>query len=270
MVCTIQIDFSPQASEKPLGLPQITQGWQSALNIAKANGRPLPDVAANTSYAPMRHTQTSGDPRIGLTKGAMVETLDGAKPVERLKAGDLLRTGSGAFRPLRHVFCIDLASPCRAIRINAEALGPGVPKTGIRLPREQQIHVTSDIARGMFGQEGALVPVHLLTTLPGICAAQVKERVHYLLLMDRQDTVLTRGVPVETLAPCARNLALVPPHMRKAITRLCPDFVQDKPEAALHLKMPKIKRQKRLVNKHANAGTPLLGDEPASVENKTG
>jgi hypothetical protein len=270
MACTTKIDFTPQVSEKPLGLPHITQGWHAALNIAKANGRPLPAVAANASHAPTKHPEDGANSRIGLTKGALVETLDGPKPVEKLKPGDLLRTGSGAFRPLRHVFRVELDAPRRAIRINAEALGTGLPKKGIRLPRDQQIHVTSDIARRMFGQEGALVPAHLLTTLPGISAARIKEQVHYLLLMDRQDTVLTRGVPVETLAPCARNLDLVPPHMRKAITRLYPGFGQDKPTAALHLKVPKIKRQKRLVHKHANSGTPLLGDDPTSVENKTG
>lgn len=271
MECTPKIDFSPQASEKPLGLPQITQGWHAALNIiAKANGGPVPAVAANASHAPTKHPEDCAKARIGLTKGALVETLDGHKPVERLKPGDLLRTGSGAYRPLRHVFRVDLDAPRRAIRIRAEALGPGLPEKGIRLPRDQQIHVTSDIARRMFGQKGALVPAHLLTTLPGITTARIKEQVHYLLLMDRQDTVLTRGVPTETLAPCARSLDLVPPHLRKAITRLYPGFGQDKPRAALPLKVPKTKRQKRLVNKHANSGTPLLGEKTASLETKTG
>ena len=270
MACTTKIDFSTQASEKPLSLPQITQGWHAALNIAKANGRPLPAVAANASHTPTKHPQDCANPRIGLTQGALIETLDGPKRVESLQPCDLLRTGSGAYRPLRHVFRIALDAPRRAIRISAEALGPGLPEKGIRLPRDQQIHVTSDIARHMFGQEGALVPAHLLTILPGITAAKVKEQVHYLLLMDRQDTVLTQGVPIETLAPCARNLDLVPPHLRKAITRLYPGFADDKPKAALHLKVPRTKRQKRLLNKHATSGTPLLGAQSASLENKTG
>ncbi|MRU14242.1 hypothetical protein FDP25_02250 [Roseovarius sp. A21] len=270
MACTTKIDYTPQVSEKPLGLPQITQGWQAALNIAKATGRPLPAVAANAPDAPTKAPEDNANARIGLTKGAVIETLDGPKPVENLKPGDLLRTGSGAYRPLRHVFRVELDAPRRAIRINAEALGPGLPEKGIRLPRDQQIHVTSDIARRMFGHEGALVPAHLLTALPGIAAARVKDRVHYLLLMDRQDTVLTRGVPTETLAPCARNLDLVPAHLRRAITRLYPGFGQDKPKAARHLNVPKTKRQKRLVHKHANSGTPLLGDDPAPEDHKTG
>ena len=124
----------------------------------------------------------------------------------------------------------------------------------------------------MFGEAGALVPAHLLTALPGISAARIRDRAHYLLLLDTQDTILTCGVPTEALAPCARSLALVPPHLRKAMTRLYPGFEQDRPEGASQLNVPKAKRQKRLVQKHASSGAPLLDETEGSAppRDKTG
>ena len=77
---------------------------------------------------------------------------------------------------------------------------------------------------------------------------------------------------LEALAPCARSLALVPPHLRKAMTRLYPGFEQDRPEGASQLNVPKAKRQKRLVQKHASSGAPLLDETEGSAppRDKTG
>ncbi|WP_306151135.1 Hint domain-containing protein [Roseovarius sp. MMSF_3281] len=260
MVCTIKIDFAPQASNTQLGLPQITHGWHAALNVAKSTGGPLPDVAANAPDTPTRTDAATPNPRIGLTKGTMIDTLDGPKPVQDLKPRDMLRTGHGSYRPLRHLFPITPETPRPAIRIDAGALGEGLPVKNLRLPTDQQILVTSEIAQKMFGDGGVLVPVRLLTALGRVKPARLDADRLYLLLLDQQDTVLANGVPVETLAPCAANLGLLPPHLRTALTRLFPGFADSHPEVAKRLKVPRLKRQKRLVRRHANAGRALLDD----------
>ncbi len=266
MECITKIDFAPQVSTTHLGLPQITQGWHAALNVAKSTGCPLPDVAANAPDAPTQAHDATLNPGIGLTKGTMIDTLDGPKRVENLKPRDMLRTAQGTYRPLRHLFQITPEAPRPAIRINAGALGAGLPAKNLRLPANQQILVTSEIAQKMFGEGGALVPARILTTLDGIKPARFHAELLYLLVLDKQETVLANGVPVETLAPCAANLELLPPHLRGALTRLYPSFAETNPEAAQHLKAPRLKRQKRLIQRHANSGRTLL-DAPQDKPN---
>lgn len=268
MACITRIDCDPAVALPVFGLGQTPQGWHAALNVAKATGKSLAEIPANDPDTPDTRPNDTPQPFVGLAQGTMIDTLDGPKPVEDLKPRDVLRTGSGRCRPVHHILRIDQDDAIRhaMIRIKAGALGPNLPARNMRLPRNQKILVRSEIAQRMFGQGGSLVAARFLTDLRDITKAKPRHcpRTIYLLLLEIQDTILADGIPTETLAPCAENLALLPAHLRTALARMYPGFAQDSCATALQVQAPRPKRQKRLIARHIHSGTPLIGEE--SVE----
>jgi len=273
MTCITRIDCDSATPMPELALGQVTQEWHAALNVAKASGKSLTDVSANDPNAPDGLSDVTAEPRFGLPEGTLIDTLAGQKPIEALKPRDILRTGGGGFRPVRHILRIDRDKATRhaMIRIKAGAFGPNLPSRNTRLPRDQKILVRSKIAQRMFGQGGALVAAHVLTHLPDVALAKSKHCPGslYLLLLDEQDTILANGIPTESLAPCAANLTVIPAHLRKALTRLYPGFSQDETTAGLPWRLPKTKRQKRLIQRHAKSGAPLIGTPDKETEAET-
>jgi hypothetical protein len=241
--------------------------------VAKASGKSLSDVPTNDTSAPDTLSEDAATPCVGLPQGTLIETLDGPKPVEDLKPRDVLRTGNGHSRPLRHILRIDRddATHHAMIRIKAGALGPDRPARDTRLPMDQTILVRSDIAQRMFGEAGSLVAAHFLTDLPDVTMAKPKHcpGTVYVLLLEDQDTILANGIPAETLAPCAANLALLPAHLRTALARMYPRFAQETCAIAQQLQAPKAKRQKRLVKRHARSGFPLIGEDSGAQPAET-
>lgn len=269
MACITRIDCDSATPMPALALGQVTQGWHAALNVAKASGKSLTDVSANDPSAPHEEPDDTAPPRVGLPEGTLIDTLAGQKPVEALKPHDILRTGSGAYRPLRHILRIDHDEAPRdvMIHVKAGAFGPNLPSRNTRLPRDQKVLVRSEVAKQMFPEGGAFVAAHVLTHLPDVTAAPSKQCQGslYLLLLDEPETILANGIPTDTLAPCAANLTVIPAHLRKALTKLYPGFSQDKAASGLQWRLPLVKRQNRLVKRHAKSGAPLLAlPEPES------
>lgn len=262
MACITRIDHDSATPMPELALGQVTQKWHAALNVAKASGKPLTDISANDPSAPDAPPEVTTEPCVGLPEGTLIDTLAGQKPIEALKPRDILRTSRGGYRPVRHILRIARNETSRhaMTRIKAGAFGPNLPSQNTRLPRDQKILVRSEIAQHMFDQGGALVAAHVLTNLPDVTVAKSKHcsGVLYLLLLDEQDTILANGIPTESFAPCTANLTVVPVHLRKVLTRLYPGFSQDQTAAGLPWRLPKIKRQKRLIQRHSKTGAPLL------------
>jgi len=245
-----------------MALGQVSKDWHAALNVAKASGKSLTDVSANDPNAPDGLSDDTAEPRVGLPEGTLVNTLAGQKPVESLKPRDILRTESGGYRPLRHILRIDRngANRYAMIRIKAGAFGPNLPSRNTCLPRDQTVLVRSEIAQQMFPAGGALVTAKALPHLPDVTVAKSKH-CHgslYLLLLDEPDMILANGIPTDSFTPCAANLAIIPAHLRKALTKLHPGFSQDKATPGLPWRLPHIKRQRRLIKRCARSNAPLL------------
>jgi hypothetical protein len=273
MACITRIDCDSATPLPALALSQVAQEWHAALNVAKASGKSLADVSANDPSAPHGESDATAQPRVGLPEGTLIDTLAGEKPVESLKPHDLLRTCSGRYRPLRHILHIDHdnASHDAMIHINAGAFGPNVPSRDTQMPRDQKILVRSGFAKQMFPEGGAFVAAHVLTHLPDVTVARSKQ-CHgslYLLLFDEPDTILANGIPTNTLLPCAANSAVIPAHLRKALTKLYPGFSQDNTASGLPWRLPLDKRQHRLIKRHAKSGAPLLAVPDRESEAQT-
>jgi hypothetical protein len=198
--------------------------------------------------------------------GTRIATPDGEVPVEMLRPGDPVLTAAGQARPVR--LCL---SRCvrpeafaqeprlRPVRIEAGALGGGLPHRTLRVSRQHRMLVTSPIVRRMFGTSEVLIPAVRLLGLPGIRSETPAGALTYVhLVLDRHEVILAEGAPSETLLlgpeaarrlePAAlREIELVFPGV--TVTRLCEPA---RPIPAGH-------RQRGLVRRHRRNGMALTG-----------
>jgi hypothetical protein len=92
----------------------------------------------------------------GLAEGAMVMTLTGPVPVERLVPGDRILTRSGALR--LHSVQIRTEERARMVHVSAAALGTDRPEADITLAADQSILVRDWRAQAMTGKDTAMIP----------------------------------------------------------------------------------------------------------------
>ncbi|OYV75806.1 MAG: hypothetical protein B7Z74_00905 [Deltaproteobacteria bacterium 21-66-5] len=127
--------------------------------------------------------------------GTRIATTQGAVPVERLRAGDRVRTAGGAARPVRWIGWrgVDLVrhpDPRRAqpIRILADAFADGVPSRDLLLSPD---HAVFD--------RGRLIPIRLLVNDATIRRETSRRRVTYFHVeLDSHDLLLAEGLVAES------------------------------------------------------------------------
>ena len=126
--------------------------------------------------------------------GTRIATEDGEVAVEDLRAGTMLRTASGALRPVlwighRTVDCDTHPRPhdVRPVRVLADAFGPGLPHADLTLSPDHAVFV-----------DGVLIPIRYL--LNGRTVAQISQRrvTYYHVELDRHDVLLAQGLPAES------------------------------------------------------------------------
>lgn len=126
--------------------------------------------------------------------GTRIATARGLVAVEALALGDLLRTVSGAMRPVvwlghRHVDCARHPDP-RAVwpvRIRAGAFGPGLPCRDLRLSPDHAIFA-----------EGVLIPVKYLIDGRLIRQEQVDRVAYFHVELPAHDILLAENLPAES------------------------------------------------------------------------
>jgi hypothetical protein len=103
---------------------------------------------------------TSAD-QAGITAGTQLETIDGPKPVEDIRAGDLVRTFDNGFQEVQSIQresgrsrLNTNGSSSRLVWVDAGALDNEAP---LVLPPDQPILIESDLAEMAFGDPFAVV-----------------------------------------------------------------------------------------------------------------
>ncbi len=143
-------------------------------------------------------------------RGTRILTAGGNRPVECLRAGDLVITRDNGAQPIRWIG----SSACLAtgtlapVRIVKEALGHGLPERDLYVSRQHRMLVQSKVAERMFGAREVLVPAIKLTSLTGIEKARHPGPITYFhLLLDQHEIIFAEGAPSETLltGPQARR-----------------------------------------------------------------
>lgn len=238
-----------------LGMPTLLSGtvqWGEVLTLSGGD-----TVAAQATFSNFEALNA-----VCFTPGTMIDTPDGPRPVERLRAGDIVTTRNGA-RPIRWIGkrrldLIDLmANPkLLPVLVPQGAFGDGLPTRDMHFSPQHRVVVRSKIAERLVGQREVLVAVKQLVGVAGIeVDGEVREVVYYHFILDEHAIVLADGIEAETLYPGPQALSFVPAEARAEIEALFPDIASRAPPSALPFL--KGRDSRALAARHARAGQPL-------------
>ena len=148
-------------------------------------------------------------------KGTKIQTAEGERRIEDLAIGDMLPTGSVAFRPVQWIgrYSLKKSDPSKAwvkdalpVRIARSALAPNVPHA--------DLYVTA--AHGLL-VDGVLVPAELLINGATITRYEPEsdELEFFHIKLESHDVVYAEGVPAETLFYVDESFANFADYLRR-------------------------------------------------------
>lgn len=198
--------------------------------------------------------------------GTLIECPTGGKPVEALRAGELVSTLDHGAQQLRWVYSrsldgaeLDANPSLYPVRISAGMLGDGHPKRDLLVSRQHRFLVRSPIAERVTGASEVLVSAIKLTALPGIYVDETVEQVEYFHLMfDRHEIMFAEGTPSESFSLGPEALKSLPLAARCELETLYPDFAEHARAQANARPVPSGKLQKKLAQRLAKNNRPLL------------
>jgi hypothetical protein len=207
----------------------------------------------------------SGTGLVCFTRGTMIETAQGPRPIETLCVDDTIPTVGNGPRSIRWIGKRRLDSEelrsnpklC-PVRILAGALGDGLPERDLLVSRQHRMLVRSAIVKRMFGVPEVLIPAVKLTRLPGIYVETTLGEVEYFhLLFDQHEIIFAEGTPSESLFTGPEALKALGHEARVEICTLFPEILDldYAPQPARHI--PPGQRQKQLVARHIRNNKPL-------------
>ncbi len=208
------------------------------------------------------------------TPGTMIATPAGEKRVELLGRGDLVRTVEGKFVPVRWSGARNLGRreleqnpSARPIRIEAGALGGGLPERTMFVSQQHRIMLRSKIALRMFGSQEVLIAAKRLVGMPGINLVTDAQAVTYVHVLVRDHQVLlANGAPAESLFIGPNSRDMLPRDSWKEIKALLPDAPLKGGKATMTPARPFVDgpRANHLVERHMNNLTRPLVDTIAT------
>jgi hypothetical protein len=200
-------------------------------------------------------------------QGTDILTPDGPRPVEMLAKGDLVTTmdrGAQALRWVgrRHVPAARLRSEAhlRPIRIDAGALGCGLPERDLVVSPQHRLLVRSKIADRMFQSREVLIPAKKMVSVKGISVVEACAPVTYFhLLFDRHEIVFGNGLPAESLFLGPETLRTLPEAALREIRDQFPERVSGAPALPAARRIVSRRRQvDQLLTRHRKHSRPLL------------
>ena len=127
-------------------------------------------------------------------EGTLLDTLDGPMPVERLKAGDIVKAHFAGTAPVvwvghRYVDCTRHPKPAEVwpVRVSAHAFAPRVPRQDTLLSPDHAVFV-----------DDVLIPVKYLIDGKTIVQEKAEAIVYYHVELAEHDVLLAQGLPVES------------------------------------------------------------------------
>ncbi|MEL7466643.1 MAG: Hint domain-containing protein [Pseudomonadota bacterium] len=166
------------------------------------------------------------------TPGAMIETPDGERAVETLRAGDLVTTRDHGPRPIRQIARRRLTgkelrdAPEHApVTIAKGAMGAGAPYADLTVSPQHRMLATGPMVELLFGAPEALVPARALA--PANARRSGVEGATYIhLLFDRHEIVFANGAATESLHPGRAVIDGLGEESRREILALFPELAK--------------------------------------------
>lgn len=141
------------------------------------------------------------------TAGTLIETKQGARPIETMAAGDAVWTADHGWQPIRWIESNTLPPErlhrnpsLRPVRIAAGSLGPNAPNRDLLVSQQHRILVSGPRVELLFGASEVLIAAKHLCSWPGISIETSDAPVKYLhILMDRHEILMAEGARAESL-----------------------------------------------------------------------
>ncbi len=170
---------------------------------------PPPGVTLTITDTPVDLTSVPISEVPCFTPGSCVDTPQGPRAVETLKAGDIVLTKDRGARVVtwvgsRKVSAAELAvTPAlRPVTIEAGALGKNVPNRDMTVSPEHRMLVANDQVSMLFGVEDALVAARSMVNGDTIRITQPEDGVEYIHIMfDRHEIIFVDGTETESFFP---------------------------------------------------------------------
>ncbi|WP_298431039.1 Hint domain-containing protein [uncultured Jannaschia sp.] len=138
--------------------------------------------------------------------GTLIETKAGARPVETLAVGDMIRTMDHGWQPIRWIGCRRLADRDLAARpdLKPVRIAPGVlgNDRALRVSPQHRICVSGWRSELWFGEPTVFVPAKALMACDGVHRDEAPGGVtYYHLLFDRHEVIYSEGCATESFHP---------------------------------------------------------------------
>lgn len=208
------------------------------------------------------------------TLGTLIDTLSGPRAVQDISVGDLIVTSDHGPQPVRwigsRVFAVRELSKdkkLRPIRIQAGALGNGLPNTDLVVSQQHRVLVRSKIAERVFGANEVLVAAKKLLDIDGIDIDFDMDEVEYFhILFDQHEIVTSNGAETESLYTGPEALKSVGKAARDEIFTIFPEL-QDRdysPQGARPFATGR--KLRNLTARHIKNSKPLVMQKPVVSE----
>jgi len=208
------------------------------------------------------------------TRGTLIQTDAGLRPIESLKPGDLVMTRDNGLKPIQWLGMTRLdperlaAEPkLRPVRIPAgvlgkDANGAALPTRDLLVSPQHRVLVRSKIAQRMTGSVEVLVPAIRLTDLPGVeqvGSSAPSERVveYYHMLFDQHEIVYSEGAETESLYTGPEVLKSLSPEAHEEIRSLFPELCDEHNPAPRARPFVVAKQARNLVARHLRNEKPI-------------
>ncbi|MDA8875309.1 Hint domain-containing protein [Planktomarina temperata] len=215
---------------------------------------------------PMPYAQIAQQTTPCFCAGTWIDTPAGARRVETLCVGDLVRTRHHGPQTIRWIGrrSVKLApyfpeDKLRPIKISIGALGQGLPREPLRLSRQHRVLVSSPINQRMFGTQDSLIAAVKLTDLPGIHIDTDCTEVTYIhLLFDQHEVIFANGAPCESLHTGPEAIKSISPAARAELFAIFPELMTAPNQRRLAALCPENRQQRQLIARHKKNKKPLL------------
>lgn len=172
------------------------------------------------------------------TAGTLIDTAEGPKAVETLRAGDMVLTRDAGFLPLqwvgaRAVTGTEIAQnpDFASVVVRAGALGNGLPQRELRVSPWHRLLLCGQRAELMFGEHEVLVPAVYLVGQPGF-ARDTAPVTYVHIMFDTHQIVRSEGAWSESFQPGAKTLSSMDMAQRTELLALFPELADQAGQTA--------------------------------------